>query len=987
MPLPYVRQGTAEGKIAGTPGLVRHPECVPTDAFPTSEPDAADLLAQAGWLRSLAFRLVRDEAEADDLVQETWRRALERPPRDRKALPAWLARVARNTAAEEHRRSHRRRARELRAARPERIPATSDVVQRTELHRRLVDALLALEEPFRSVLLLRYFDDLSPKEIARRLGVPAATVRTRSKRGLDRLRRCLDDAHGGSRRAWVLPLVPWARDSSAAAGAVGGTTALVGGMVAMSAGKQVGLVVGVVVVALVGVGFLVVPQGAEQEQRPVSQAAPVMERTEGVDEATLVGRAASASEAPSEEPLPAPIVALGRWGLRGTVQDDAGRPIPGATVEATLLRGPLAGPLEGTRADARGGFTLDLAALADLPPILRAAAGFRVHAWADGFVPSPEDSLSVNLAQRADLADLAPTLILEPGHVLRGRVLDEASAPVIGVQVYLVPEGEQARIVARTGPGGAWRGRMPGAGRYGIRAEATGVGTAHARPLDVTPDRDLDVPDLVLRGEGRIAGVARFPDGTPAAHLVVAASAALPQRFADEEGLLKSMATADAQGRFVLRGLKRGRYALRPDDWRQSDADPIFETGESAATLTVSQRRVLVEVRDVSGTPVAGGSVSGDWIHADGSRDSAWSRLGLDGRYAFWVAPGERLLVSADVAGSNYAEAVIDVGEQPWDRTIVLTLEEVQDVTGHLRLRVTGDDGVPVSTMQATLTTTLTGALVRGLYEVEPDADGLLPPVPAGTWMLELRPGRTKSAMPTELSFPVFERVIVRPDEVTEVAGVARRGGRIRLSLRVPPDSPLTDRDVVVAAARLPSGDPERIRAWVSPHARGWREGSLRFDGPSIGQTLLAPGTYRLSVEAPGHERVEQRVDVVAGEIVDVKVDLETGAAAASTADPADGPAGPEAVDLAATRLGQLQWTDVPARQALQYLAQKVGMELKVTARAQPIVDQTTVNLQIDDIAAETVLHILTGAFGLSWNAVGKTIWIGTADELLPPPR
>ena len=59
-------------------------------------PDVDRLLANAGWVKALAFRLVSDEAAADDLAQETWLRALERPPRDAatvRSLRAWLARV------------------------------------------------------------------------------------------------------------------------------------------------------------------------------------------------------------------------------------------------------------------------------------------------------------------------------------------------------------------------------------------------------------------------------------------------------------------------------------------------------------------------------------------------------------------------------------------------------------------------------------------------------------------------------------------------------------------------------------------------------------------------------------------------------------------------------------------------------------------------------------------------------------------------------
>jgi DNA-directed RNA polymerase specialized sigma24 family protein len=56
------------------------------------------LLAHRDWVRSLARRLVLDENDADDVEQETWRMAVERPPRHAGSLRAWLAVVVRNAA-------------------------------------------------------------------------------------------------------------------------------------------------------------------------------------------------------------------------------------------------------------------------------------------------------------------------------------------------------------------------------------------------------------------------------------------------------------------------------------------------------------------------------------------------------------------------------------------------------------------------------------------------------------------------------------------------------------------------------------------------------------------------------------------------------------------------------------------------------------------------------------------------------------------------
>ncbi len=90
-------------------------------------------------------------------------------------------------------------------------------------------AVLALDEPYRSTLLLRFFDDLPPRDVAKRTGVPVETARARIRRGLEQLRARLDKAHGSDGNAWRLALIPlMAGKHVAAAGAGAGTGAAAG---------------------------------------------------------------------------------------------------------------------------------------------------------------------------------------------------------------------------------------------------------------------------------------------------------------------------------------------------------------------------------------------------------------------------------------------------------------------------------------------------------------------------------------------------------------------------------------------------------------------------------------------------------------------------------------------------------------------------------------------------------------------------------------
>jgi hypothetical protein len=91
------------------------------------------------------------------------------------------------------------------------LPSAAELAARVELQRKLAEAVLALSEPTRSTLVLRYLEGLAPRHIARRQGVPPATVKSRLKRGLSELRARLDRDHGGDGRSWLAALAPLLR--------------------------------------------------------------------------------------------------------------------------------------------------------------------------------------------------------------------------------------------------------------------------------------------------------------------------------------------------------------------------------------------------------------------------------------------------------------------------------------------------------------------------------------------------------------------------------------------------------------------------------------------------------------------------------------------------------------------------------------------------------------------------------------------------------
>lgn len=191
--------------------------------------DPTFLLDQDARLRSLAQRLVHDAASADDVVQETWLRALRGSERVESSLGGWLSGITRHVAFGRRRELAARTRRESATPPPSPLPSAEDLVARETARRAVVDAVMRLPEATRALIVLRFFDDLSSREISERVDAPIETVRTRIKRALEQLRRDLDRTHGGDGRSWCAVLAPIVSAPKAAFStlAIAGTAAVV----------------------------------------------------------------------------------------------------------------------------------------------------------------------------------------------------------------------------------------------------------------------------------------------------------------------------------------------------------------------------------------------------------------------------------------------------------------------------------------------------------------------------------------------------------------------------------------------------------------------------------------------------------------------------------------------------------------------------------------------------------------------------------------
>lgn len=145
----------------------------------------------------LALRIVRDRAEAEDIIHDALLTVRERAAQytpDRGSVAAWLVTLVRNLSIDRTRRRDRRGAlvrREARAAEqsdtstPEAL--ASDAADRAKVRR----ALDKLPDAQRNTLLVAFFEGKSYPEIAESEGVPLGTIKSRAARAIAALREAL----------------------------------------------------------------------------------------------------------------------------------------------------------------------------------------------------------------------------------------------------------------------------------------------------------------------------------------------------------------------------------------------------------------------------------------------------------------------------------------------------------------------------------------------------------------------------------------------------------------------------------------------------------------------------------------------------------------------------------------------------------------------------------------------------------------------------
>lgn len=541
--------------------------------------DRGDLEALSRQLRALAQHLVHDSAAADDLVQEAWLAALNRPPEQIAGLGAWLRVVLRNLAARRSRRELLRQDAEQSRADHDATRETEDLLERSNLALALREAAHDLAEPVRSVIELHYFHGLTMEATAERLQRPLETVRSQRRRGIQELRGILDRRHRGARHDWLAALAPLLGLRKVPSMRWRSVTIAVWSSVAL--------------VMLLSVLWWFTRTDASQE---LAQA-PALEVAEDLEVSSASAVVAPASERTdvepantaatpdaTAEPATAPPVATKRFVAR--VVDSDGAPVDGASLDVLGVDGVQLGPFA-TQADGSATFEIAVDRLSYRGTFGK-SGGIVVYAFAPGRAQSPGALVPALDGEQSFELPLGGL-----GQTLSGVVYDPDGAPL--AEAFIELDNDVKHMSAA--PGGvlladALRQTFTDAeGRFVLAhlprrahrwvARARNLGVANG---SVEGDSErLEVAITLPRG-AEVAGVVRGSNGVPVANADVWVARGVgfnrfaPQARTDEKGRYRLLGLTESPVRIFVRapaGLDESADALHAfsNDTQRSELD------------------------------------------------------------------------------------------------------------------------------------------------------------------------------------------------------------------------------------------------------------------------------------------------------------------------------------------------------------------------------------------------------------------------------
>jgi len=737
---------------------------------------------------------------------------------------------------------------------------------------RVARAVRTLDEPYRTAILLRYFEDLPPPAIAARLGAPLETVRTRLRRGLALLRERLDRDHRGDRRRWSLLLLPLARRPEPAAAGPALAAGAAGAILVTL--KTKAAVAAVLVLVAAGSTIRLAAPGPDADSSRGDAPGPV---------AAAVGIASAPSSASAPAPVPPDESARGESVatpasapdvcVTGLVVDgETGAPVGGARV--VLVYGRVLGDAEAepsATTDADGRFRIEEIGDRRLgtDALLVRAEGYAeamhsVYGWRTRLRPG----------EPLDLGEFR----LERGARVAGRVIDADGRAVPGATLLFCRD-TPLTIPASFAPNHAREAAVADAeGRFALERVPSAKGPTLPHTLfalsgdrfgwrmlpPVAGRKDLDGFDVRLAPTAAAEVTVLGPDGRPIEGATVVAEPHFPplgaeprQRAAHDLWVRDPRLQAIFVGRSDATG--RLRFDRLPVDGDSCVYDFVASAGgmdrgwrddarvAPGATVPVeiqlaaaTESSLSGSIRGRDGAPIAGAEVNFVGRRAKSDAEGNYRVDGVraaDMNFDPWVV--------VEAAGFANAARVFRRPER-WDRGGV---DFVLDPAVPLKGVVADEEGRPVQGTQVTLM-----VADVGVETVHSGPDG----------RFEMRAAAGREA-----------RLSVHPPEpfadwlAPDVPPIPADGSEVRVVLRRAPPGTRVVVEVRDAATGRPL-DPTRVEL----HLVDWRNSPRHYgvpprieSGRAVFERVL-PGAWIAWVSAPGSApaRREFRVEPGAAE-------------------------------------------------------------------------------------------------------------------------
>jgi len=774
---------------------------------------------------------------------------------------------------------------------------------RQELRREVLDAVNSLPSAQRTVVLLRHFEELTPRRIAKHLGVPLTTVTSRLRTAHATLRKRLDTTHG-SRSAWAVPLLA----------SQGATTLLGLGTLSMTIKTKITVAAAAMLLTVLTLWSLGDPTPARPPV-PDGHNTPPPSTAHNLDghQPTIADptrRVAVVADTPELLPTTGTLIVK-------AIHADDSAPVPGLVVLARRPGADRRFNSHRTRTDEQG-----IARIEGLRP-------GSIH------VTNTRNS---NASVRANITageEVYAELVLTTGVTISGIVVDRFDLPVPGAEVCLAGAGSLEDAELATISDGDGRFELRGCPLMGfVGARAAGHRSSELQFVRMAKGSVRELRLVLPAPGGSVAGTVTGPTGAPVPNAVVTVGARAWSRLdTTPDGALRAVVRTDAEGRFRAVGLSVGEHpvrvrAVRLAPW--TGACHVAAGVETPCNVTLGPAMSCTGVVvDAEGAPVAQATVEiGDWEDLEHYR----TKSAADGSFRLDGLPPRTLEVTARhrVFGNGRVEIHGGPGE-----TVRCQLRVEAGLVIRGRVRTEANEPISNATVNATLNATTVNELWGRSTSSGADGRFAIPNCPESgqptltVYALGFRPVVLDPADPRRGDLEIRmtralerdahlvgtvlaangtavpeARVVARErggagaqvaaDDSGKFAIGAIQAGTWRLQIRVP-DQPTTwtgwhevgaGATVDLGEIRLPEAGTVLVRLrgadgrhpYVSAcdaSLADWTgftgKGDERHSEP------LAPGPHCVSVSGDGVASQLVRVDVRAGERREVVIDLQTG--------------------------------------------------------------------------------------------------------------